>query len=159
MAGKELYTAKAHVDGGRVDGHGRTDDGKLEVDLRQPGNDDEDEGTNPEQLFAIGYGACFDGALGAVARRQKVETGEVSVDSSVTLITGEDRSFGLKVRLDVELSRVEDAEQRRSLSPPRTACARTRTPCAGTSRSSSPSTASPSTRASPPASSGGRAPR
>src|SRR5919112_1087991 len=108
MAGKEVYTAKAHVDGGREDGHGRTDDGQLEVDLRQPGSEQASEGTNPEQLFAIGYGACFDGAVGAVARRQKVETGKVAVDSSVTLLTGEDRSFGLRVRLDVSLSGVED---------------------------------------------------
>src|SRR3954454_6439683 len=115
MASKEIYTARAHVDGGRADGHGRTDDGKLEVDLRQPGSDDADAGTNPEQLFAIGYSACFDGAVCAVARRRKVETGEVSVDSSVTLITGEDRSFGLKVKLGVTLSGVEDAEQAKEL--------------------------------------------
>jgi osmotically inducible protein OsmC len=111
MAGKELYTAHAHVDGGRTDGHGRSDDGLLEVDLRQPGSEDENDGTNPEQLFAVGYGACFDGAVGAVARRQKIDPGKLSIDSAVTLLTGEDRSFTIKVRLDVTLPAVEDAEQ------------------------------------------------
>jgi lipoyl-dependent peroxiredoxin len=91
MAGKELYTAHAHVDGGRTDGHGRSDDGLLEVDLRQPGSEEENDGTNPEQLFAVGYGACFDGAVGAVARRQRIDPGKLSIDSAVTLLTGEDR--------------------------------------------------------------------
>jgi lipoyl-dependent peroxiredoxin len=115
MAGKELYTARAHVDGGREDGHGRTDDGQLEVDLRRPGTENASEGTNPEQLFAVGYGACFDGAVGAVARRQKVDPGTVSVDSQVTLVTGEDRSFGLKVRLDVTLPGIDDAERAKEI--------------------------------------------
>jgi lipoyl-dependent peroxiredoxin len=64
---KVLYTARAHVVGGR-DGHGGTDDGALEVDLRRPqelGGDG--GGTNPEQLFAIGYAACFESALAVVA--------------------------------------------------------------------------------------------
>src|SRR3954447_10034877 len=115
MAGKELYTARAHVDGGRTDGHGRSDDGLLEVDLRQPGSEDEKDGTNPEQLFAVGYGACFDGAVGAVARRQKIDPGTLSTDSAVTLITGEDRSFTIKVRLDVTLPDIEDGEQARQI--------------------------------------------
>ena len=109
---KEIYTARAHVDGGREDGHGVTDDGVLDVDLRRPGGEDASGGTNPEQLFAIGYGACFDGALGAVARREKVEIGTVSVDASVTLLTGEDRSFGLAVALDVSLPDLDDERAR-----------------------------------------------
>ena len=69
---KDLYTAEAHVTGGRAVGHGRTSDGALEVDLRTPTEmGGEGGGTNPEQLFAVGYAACFEGALGAVARRQK----------------------------------------------------------------------------------------
>ena len=50
-------------------------------------------GTNPEQLFAVGYAACFEGAVGAVARREKLEVGDVAIDSSVSLIPAEDRSF------------------------------------------------------------------
>ena len=64
-------------------------------------------GTNPEQLFAVGYAACFEGALGAVARRQKLEVGDVEIDSKVTLMTGEDRSFTIAVELHVTLPSVE----------------------------------------------------
>jgi lipoyl-dependent peroxiredoxin len=103
-----LYTADAHVTGGRVEGHGRTGDGALEVDLRTPTEmGGEGGGTNPEQLFAVGYAACFEGALAAVARRQKAEVGDVAIDSRVALITGEDRSFTVAVELQVSLPSVE----------------------------------------------------
>src|SRR5262249_28543578 len=65
-----LYTAEATVTGGRANGHGRTSDGVLEVDLRAPTElGGEGGGTNPEQLFAIGYAACFEGAIGVIGRR------------------------------------------------------------------------------------------
>lgn len=105
MAGKVVYTAEAHVQGGR-DGHGRTSDGALEVDIAPPGG--EREGTNPEQLFAIGYGACFESAMRVVARRQKLEVGDASLASKVHLITREDRSFGLAVELDASLPGLGD---------------------------------------------------
>jgi lipoyl-dependent peroxiredoxin len=105
---KSIYTAEAHVDGGRADGHGKTSDGALEVDLRLPAEmGGEGGGTNPEQLFAVGYAACFEGAIGAVARRLKVEPGDVSIDSKVSLNPGEDRTFFISVELDVNLSGVE----------------------------------------------------
>jgi osmotically inducible protein OsmC len=105
---KELYTAEAHVTGGRVAGHGRTSDGALEVDLRTPAEmGGEGGGTNPEQLFAVGYAACFEGALAAVARRRKLEVGDVGIDSKVKLITGEDRSFTIAAELHVTLPSVE----------------------------------------------------
>ena len=66
---KVLYTARAHTTGGR-DGASRTDDGRLDVTLSPPGTSG--SGTNPEQLFAAGYSACFIGALKAVAARQKL---------------------------------------------------------------------------------------
>lgn len=107
-----LYTAKATVTGGRVKGHGRTDDGALDVQLRSPQEmGGEGGGTNPEQLFAVGYAACFEGALGVVGRRERVEVGDVSIDSQVGLVTGEDRSFTVTVRLDVTLPQVHDPEQ------------------------------------------------
>ena len=63
--GRVIYTAHAHVTGGRAAGHGRTSDGALEVDLRAPLElGGEGGGTNPEQLFAVGYAACFESALG-----------------------------------------------------------------------------------------------
>jgi Ohr subfamily peroxiredoxin len=105
---KVLYTAFAHVTGGR-DGHGRTTDGELEVDLRRPKElGGTGGGTNPEQLFAVGYAACFESALGAVARRRKVEAGEVSIDSAVGLLPTGDGGFRLTVTLDVSLPAVED---------------------------------------------------
>jgi Ohr subfamily peroxiredoxin len=106
--GKVLYTAEAHVTGGRVAGHGRSSDGALEVDLRTPLEmGGEGGGTNPEQLFAVGYAACFESALAAVARRQKLEVGDVEIDSKAMLVTGEERSFTVAVELAVRLPSVE----------------------------------------------------
>jgi osmotically inducible protein OsmC len=106
--GKPIYTAEAHVTGGRLAGHGRTSDGVLEVDLRVPPElGGEEPGTNPEQLFAVGYAACFEGALATVARRKKLEAGDVSIDSKVMLVAGEERSFTVAVELDVTLPSVE----------------------------------------------------
>jgi Ohr subfamily peroxiredoxin len=108
---KPLYTAEAHVTGGRANGHGRTGDGALEVDLRLPAEmGGEGGGTNPEQLFAVGYAACFEGAIGAVSRRQKVDTDDVEIDSKVSLHGGEDRTFNISVELDVRLPSIEDEE-------------------------------------------------
>ncbi|MFN8162566.1 MAG: organic hydroperoxide resistance protein [Solirubrobacterales bacterium] len=104
---KVLHTAEAHVTGGRVEGHGRTSDGALEVDLRSSAEmGGEGGGTNPE-LFAVGYAACFEGALGVVARRQKAEVGDVAIDSEVALISAEDRSFGIAVEFHFILPSVE----------------------------------------------------
>ncbi|MBS1862516.1 MAG: organic hydroperoxide resistance protein [Actinobacteria bacterium] len=105
---KAIYTAEARVTGGRAEGHGKTDDGALEVDLRLPKEmGGEGGGTNPEQLFAVGYAACFEGAIGAVARRQKLEAGDVAIDSKVSLNAGEERTFVISVELDVTLPSVE----------------------------------------------------
>jgi len=106
--GKVLYTAAAHVTGGRVAGHGRTSDGVLEVDLRIPPElGGEEPGTNPEQLFAIGYAACFENAMLAVARRKKFEVGDVEIDSKAMLVSAEERSFTIAVELAVTLPSVE----------------------------------------------------
>jgi osmotically inducible protein OsmC len=106
---KSLYTARAHVTGGRDQGHGITSDGALDVQLRTPvemGGDG--GGTNPEQLFAVGYAACFEGALGVVGRREKVDLGAVSIESEVSLITTENRGFNVAVGLDVTLPGISD---------------------------------------------------
>ena len=109
---KPLYTARATVTGGRDQGHGRTDDGALEVDIRLPKElGGEGGGTNPEQLFAVGYAACFESALKLVARRERLEADDVSVESAVTLTPTPDRAFALGVELDVTLPSVEDAEE------------------------------------------------
>jgi Ohr subfamily peroxiredoxin len=106
---KVVYTAEANVTGARANGHGRTSDGMLEVDLRLPKEmGGEGDGTNPEQLFAVGYAACFEGALGVVGQRLKQEVGDVAIDSQVSLITTEERGYNVAVTLDVGLPSVED---------------------------------------------------
>ena len=110
---KAIYTAHAAVTGGRADGHGVTSDGMLDVQLRLPpemGGDG--SGTNPEELFAVGYAACFEGALGVVARREHAELGDVSIESGVSLSANPStKGFDLSVSLDVTLPGVEDPEQ------------------------------------------------
>jgi lipoyl-dependent peroxiredoxin len=107
-----LYTAEATVTGGRASGHGRTNDGDLDVQLRSPKEmGGEGGGTNPEQLFAVGFAACFESALGVVGRRERVEVSDVSIDSRVSLLPTEERGFKLAVELDVTLPQVQDPEQ------------------------------------------------
>jgi Ohr subfamily peroxiredoxin len=109
---KVLYTAEATVTGGRANGHGRTTDGALDVQLRSPKEmGGEGGGTNPEQLFAVGYAACFEGALGVVARRERVEADDASIDSRVNLLPTEERGFKLSVELHVTLPQIQDPEQ------------------------------------------------
>jgi Ohr subfamily peroxiredoxin len=106
---KVLYTAEAHVTGGRANGHGRTGDGVLEVDLRLPKEmGGQGGGTNPEELFAVGYAACFEGALGTVGRRARKQTDDAAIDSKVSLITTEDRGFTVAVELAVTLPSIDD---------------------------------------------------
>ena len=97
---KVLYTAKSHVTGGR-DGASRTDDGRLDVKLSSPGT--AGTGTNPEQLFAAGYSACFIGAMKAVAGMQKIALpDDLSIDASVDL--GKvGQGYGIAARLNVSL--------------------------------------------------------
>jgi len=112
MAREPFYTARAHVTGGREHGHGRTSDGLLDVQLRvAPELGGDGGGTNPEQLFAVGYAACFEGALMVAARRQRLEVADVAIESQVTLTATEGRRFVLGVGLDVTLPSVEDPEQ------------------------------------------------
>ena len=109
---KPLYTAEAHVVGGRINGHGRSSDGALEVDLRIPRElGGQGGGTNPEELFAVGFAACFESAIATVARRTKDEAGDVAVDSKVMLLTTQERGFKLAVELDVSLPSIEDQEK------------------------------------------------
>jgi lipoyl-dependent peroxiredoxin len=110
--GRVLYTAHAHVTGGRVNGHGVSSDGALDVQLRPPvETGGPGGGTNPEQLFAVGYAACFEGALGAAARRERVEVDDVAIDSRVSLMPTQDRGFAVGVEMDVTLPSIKDTEQ------------------------------------------------
>lgn len=104
-----LYTAKAHVAGGRAHGHGTTDDGNLDVALRLPKEmGGAGDGTNPEELFAVGYAACFEGALGVVGRRAKADTDDAQIDSQVSLSPNGQGGFVLSVGLDVTLPSISD---------------------------------------------------
>jgi len=104
-----IYTAIATVKGGRG-GHAETEDGKLKVDLAFPkelgGNGN---GTNPEQLFAAGYGACFGGALDKVARERKRPLKEIWVTPHVSIGKDSDGGFSIAVELHVRLPEVDRA--------------------------------------------------
>jgi Ohr subfamily peroxiredoxin len=109
---KPLYTAQAHVVGGRDNGHGRTSDGRLEIDLRQPkelGGDG--DGANPEQLFAIGYAACFASSLALVGQRKQLDAEDAVIDSKVMLIPAGNGGFKLGVELEISLPSIADPEQ------------------------------------------------
>jgi osmotically inducible protein OsmC len=106
---KALYTARAHVTGGRINGHGRTSDGALDVALRVPKElGGEGDGTNPEELFAVGFASCFESALATVARRMKQDAGDVAIESAVMLLPTEERGFKIVVELDVSLPAIDD---------------------------------------------------
>src|ERR1700704_2819480 len=98
---KVLYTAKAHTTGGREGGASRTSDGRLDVKLSPPGA--AGDGTNPEQLFAVGWSACFLSAVKLVASKMKVRLpADPSIDAEVDLCTGDD-GYSLRARLNVSL--------------------------------------------------------
>lgn len=101
---KVLYTGKTHTTGGR-DGASRSSDGHLEIKLSPPGGNG--SGTNPEQLFAAGWSACFIGAIGHAARSQKVALpANLAVDAEVDLGTT-DGAYFLQARLNVSLPGLE----------------------------------------------------
>lgn len=104
---KVLYTAHAHTTGGR-DGASRTDDGRLDIALSSPGG--AGQGTNPEQLFAAGYSACFIGAMKAVAARQKLALPQdLAVDAEVDL-GPVGQAYGIAVRMTIHLPGMDAAQ-------------------------------------------------
>lgn len=116
---KVLYTAKAHTTGGR-EGASRTDDGKLDVQLAPPGTSG--TGTNPEQLFAAGYSACFIGAMKAVAARQKVSLpADLAVDAEVDL-GPVGQAFGIAVRMHIHLPGMDRAQAQALVDAAHTVC-------------------------------------
>lgn len=102
---KVLYTAQTHTTGARENGIGRSSDGQLDVRLSSPGSGH--PGTNPEQLFAVGWSACFEGAMGLAARRLKIELPtDLAIDAEVDLCLREGEYF-LQARLNVRLPGLE----------------------------------------------------
>jgi osmotically inducible protein OsmC len=108
---KILYTAEASVEGGR-NGHGRTSDGRLDVDLSVP--DDMrghgGTGTNPEQLFAVGYAACFQSALLNVANGRKLDASESRIASKVSIGPTGHGGMTLAVSLDLHAPHLSPAQ-------------------------------------------------
>lgn len=102
---KLLYTAKAHTTGGREGGASRTSDGRLDVRLGVPGTDQ--PGTNPEQLFAVGWSSCYFSALKQVAAQRKIRLApDSSVDAEIDLGTANGGYF-IQARLNVNLPGVD----------------------------------------------------
>jgi osmotically inducible protein OsmC len=108
---KILYTAEAVTEGGRT-GHGRTSDGRLDLQLSVP----EDmggqggPGTNPEQLFALGYAACFQSALLAVAQGRHLDANDCQITARVGIGPTGHGGFGLQVALDLNAPRLSPTE-------------------------------------------------
>jgi osmotically inducible protein OsmC len=102
---KIIYTASGQSTGDGRNGHGRSSDGALDVELSTPGSNR--PGTNPEQLFAVGYAACFHSALKGVAKAQKAPITDSSVSADVSMGEREEGGYGLAVALHVELSGVD----------------------------------------------------
>ncbi len=111
---KAMYTAAATARGGR-NGHVRSDNGVLNIQVRTPKamGGTNDDYTNPEQLFAAGYAACFDSALNHIIRLEKVKTGATSVTAKVSIGSIENGAFGLAVELAVNISEVSIEEAQR----------------------------------------------
>ncbi|MEG3148607.1 organic hydroperoxide resistance protein [Sphingomonas sp. ZT3P38] len=100
-----LYTARTHTVGGRENGAARSSDGRLDIRLSTPGSDR--PGTNPEQLFAAGWSACFEGALGIAARRMKITLpAGLAIDAEVDLCLN-DGDYFLQARLNVSLPDID----------------------------------------------------
>src|SRR3954451_15951696 len=103
-----LYTATAHATGDGRNGHATSDDGILDLDLRIPKEMGGSGGaTNPEQLFAAGYAACFHSALKLVGQREGADLTGTEVSASVSIGVLESGGFGLAVELDVHAPALE----------------------------------------------------
>jgi lipoyl-dependent peroxiredoxin len=112
QGGKVIYTAKTHTIGGRENGASRSSDGRLDIKLSVPGA--VRIGTNPEQLFAAGWSACFESAIGLAARKRKIALpADVAIDAEVDLHLA-DSGYFLSTRLNISLPGI-DREVARSL--------------------------------------------
>jgi lipoyl-dependent peroxiredoxin len=105
QSGKVVYTARARTTGGRENGVSRSSDGRLDVKLSLPGS--ARIGTNPEQLFAAGWSACFESAIGLAARKRKITLPvDLAVDAEVDLHLADGGHF-LSARLNLSLPGIE----------------------------------------------------
>jgi lipoyl-dependent peroxiredoxin len=122
---KDLYIAKIRTTQGR-DGTAKADDGNLDVKLAFPkelGGDG--AGTNPEQLFAAGFSACFASAIRFAAGQQKLDAGEVMIETAVTLFVREDGRYGLRADFDVAVPGILGEERDAVIAEAKRICAYT----------------------------------
>jgi Ohr subfamily peroxiredoxin len=102
QTGKVLYTAKTHTTGGRENGVASSSDGRLNIRLAIPGS--AQSGTNPEQLFAAGWSACFEGAMGILAKKMKITLpDDLAIDAEVDVCLSAAGAYFLKARLNIYL--------------------------------------------------------
>ena len=103
--GKVIYTAKTHTTGGRENGLARSSDGRLDVRMSLPGSPR--AGTNPEQLFAAGWSACFEGAIAFSAQKKKIKLpADIAIDAEVDLHL-DDSGYFLSARLNISIPGIE----------------------------------------------------
>jgi Ohr subfamily peroxiredoxin len=103
---KVLYTAKVSTTGGRVNGTAKSDDGQLDIKLSTPGTSR--PGTNPEQLFAAGWSACFEGAMEIAARQLKIHLpADTTIKAEIDLTLSPSDGFNLQARLNIGIPGVE----------------------------------------------------
>jgi len=118
-----IYTAIAHASGGGRDGRVRTEDDRLDLETRPPKEmGGSGEGTNPEQLFAAGYSACFLGALHAAGKELKLDTTGAGVSASVGIGSNGEGGFAIKAELDVHVPNVSHDEAQQLAEKAHTIC-------------------------------------
>lgn len=118
-----LYTAVATATGDGRNGHATSEDGMLDLDLRIPKEMGGAGGaTNPEQLFAVGYAACFHSALKVVAGREKLDVTGTEVSASVSIGANDDGGFELAVELDVHAPALDEATAQRIVAAAHEVC-------------------------------------
>lgn len=117
---KVIYTAKTHTTGGREKGVAKSSDGRLDVRLSTPGTNG--VGTNPEQLFAAGWSACFEGAMGVVAKKLGLTLPEeTAIDAEVDLLSSND-GYSLQARLNISLPGLQKEDARKLVDLAHTVC-------------------------------------
>jgi len=105
--GNVVYTGKTHITGGRMNGVARSSDGRLDIRLSKPGSNG--TGTNPEQLFAVGWSACFEGAMEKVAQSIGIRLpNDTAIDAEVDLVSN-DKGYFLQARMNISVPGVDRA--------------------------------------------------
>lgn len=120
---RDLYATRVVISGGR-DGTARSGDGRLDLSLALPQDiGGTGRGTNPEQLFAAGFGACFASSLAFAAKGTTLAPADIAVAADVTLVLGEDGAYGIRAVLSATLPGLDDAEADRLIAEARRICA------------------------------------